>query len=313
MLRRLATRHSREFSEAGGWRDIDRIDALGSRDTPMRRINARAKILVLVAFCIAVVSFPAHSVSALTPYAVFPLAVASIGQVSYRFLLRRLLFAAPFLLAIGVANPWFDRRPVLEIAGVMVTGGWISAASLLLRGVLTVSSVLATVACTGMPAFCDGLRRLGVPAILCTQLDLLHRYLFVVGDEARRMQRAASLRMAGVGGCPEMRLAGGSLCAPCGSYREDGLARPQWRARSLRAYAPLLGTLLLRSTDRAGRVHLAMLSRGFSPHEAPTHPSAQPWNTRDAAFVLGWMAFFSVARCENLAVVLGRMLPGGWL
>lgn len=265
-------------AQGGAWNDIDRIDAWSCRDTPLRRLDARAKIVVAMAYCATVVSFAPYSLSALTPLALFPLALAAIGQIPLRFLVRRLLAAAPFLVTIGIANPIFDRTPVLSLAGHAVSGGWLSLSSLLLRGTLTVSALIATVACTGMSAFCDGLRRLGLPAILCSQLDLLYRYGFVIGDETRRMQRAAQLRT------------------------------PQGRMPPS-LFVPLLGSLLLRSTARAERVHLAMLSRGGMPHD--TLPQPRPWTGCDVAFVAGWLLFFAIARKVNLAVALGHLLTGG--
>lgn len=276
----------------GAWGDVDRIDAMAARDTPMHRLDPRAKILALAAFCGFVVSFPVHVVSALTPFALFPLGVASGGRVPVRFLARRLLPALPFLVAVGVANPWLDRRPALQLAGVAISGGWVSFASLLLRGLLTVSALLAVVACTGMPAFCTALRRLGVPGLVCGQVELLHRYLFVVGDEARRMHRAAILRCAAAG--------------------PSGTPSPHpGRARPPRLYVPLLGALLLRSMDRADRVHLAMLSRGHAADTSPPAAVAHAWTLRDTAFATGWLAFFALARHTNLAAALGRLLTGG--
>ena len=66
-----------------------------------------------------------------------------------------------------------------------------------------------------------------------TQLLLLYRYIFVLGEEALRMTRARSLRSFGR------------------------------RGMGLRVYAQMLGQLLLRTYARAQRVYLAMLCRGF--------------------------------------------------
>ena len=68
---------------------------------------------------------------------------------------------------------------------------------------------------------------------LVTQLLLLYRYIFVLGDEARRMAQARRLR----------------------SFGRRGMG---WRV-----YGQMLGQLLLRTFARAQRIYLAMKARGF--------------------------------------------------
>ena len=75
-----------------------------------------------------------------------------------------------------------------------VAGGWISFLSILLRFVLTVSAAIVLVAVTGIHSLCAALEKLGVPRALVTQLLVLYRYLFVLLDEAGRMDRARALR-----------------------------------------------------------------------------------------------------------------------
>ncbi len=148
-----------------------------------------------------------------------------------------------------------------------------------MRFVLTVSAALVLVACTGMYRLAAALERLGVPQVFVMQLLFLYRYLFVVADEGARMRRAVALR------------AGGR------------------RAMSLRVYGSLVGRLLMRSMDRAQRVHRAMLARGFDGEVrlgARSRVRAADW-----AFLAGWAAWFAAARTWNLAALVGRLAAGG--
>ncbi len=78
------------------------------------------------------------------------------------------------------------------------------------------------------------LRRLRVPGLLITVLALMYRYLFVLIDEAERMQRARRSRTFS--------------------------AR---RAHVWASLATLGGQLFVRSTERAERIYAAMCARGW--------------------------------------------------
>lgn len=260
------------------WIAIGRLDELAGLEAPAHRIDARAKIVVVAAFVAAVMSFPRQEISALTPFLLYPVALMALGDIPARPILRRMLVALPFALVVGMFNPILDRQPVAEFGPFVVTAGWISLASILLRFCLTVGAALALVACTGLPRLGRGLGQLGVPRVFVVQLLFCYRYLFVVADESARMMRAVALRT------------------------EAG------RSLRLRTYGSLLGSLLLRSLDRADRVHRAMVARGFTGEfHTPCRASLR---ASDWAFMAGWLAYFGVARTWNLADGLGRLVAG---
>ncbi|MEI7948498.1 MAG: cobalt ECF transporter T component CbiQ [bacterium] len=258
------------------WIEIGRMDELGRMDTPVHRVDARAKAVVTFTFIAVVMSFPVHEVSALTPFLLFPVALVALGRIPARHILSKILIAAPFALVVGMFNPFMDRQPFAAIGPFTVTGGWMSFTSIMLRFVLTVGAALALVACTGMNRLGAGLGRLGVPRVFVVQLLFLYRYLFVVADEGSNMFRSVELR----------------------SER----ARPL----SLRTYGSLIGTLLLKSMDRAERVYRAMVARGFDGEIRMLRRSSFRWT--DSVFIGGWLAYFIAARAWNLADVLGLLL-----
>lgn len=252
--------------------DFRRFDDLARRDTPLARLDARAKLLATLAFLVTTVSFPRYEVAALLPLAAFPLAMALLGEVPGRILLRKLAIAAPFPLLLGIFNPWLDRSPMLLLGTLEVAGGWLSFASLLLRALLTVSAALL-LATTGMHPLCLALQRQGLPQVFVTQLLLLHRYALLLGGEAARMSAAHRLRAGG-------------------------------RRPGLRVYAALLGHLLLRAVERAQRIHLAMRARGWSGALHSLQPGR--WQPRDSLFLAGCCAFFLLVRAVDLPHWLGQ-------
>ncbi len=257
--------------------DLRLADSLAARDTSLARLDPRAKIVTTLAFLVAVVSFGRYAVVALLPFLLYPVALASMGEVPWRWLLRKLAIAAPFAILVGIANPLLDRAPVEIAPHAAVAGGWISFASILLRFALTVTAALAVVAGTGMNALCAGLAALGTPRVFTAQLLFLWRYAFVLGGEGARMATAREAR--------------------------GGRGSP-----ALAVYGSLAGHLLLRAYERAERIHRAMLARGFDGEIRSLR--ALRWTARDTLFVAGWVAFFALARVFYLPLVLGRLLTG---
>ena len=263
----------------GDWIQIGRMDELARLDTPVHRIDARAKAVTTILFISFVMSFSRYEVSALTPFFLYPLVLMSLGRIPAGFLFRKILVAAPVAVVIGMFNPFLDREPIAAVGGFAITGGWLSFASILVRFILTVSAALVLVACTGMNRLCAGLERMGLPRVFAVQLLFLYRYLFVIVAEGSRMLRSMELRSAGPA------------------------------SMGLRVYGSLVGHLLLRSMARADRIYRAMVARGFDGQIRILLESRLRWV--DAAFVVGWAAFFVVARMWNLAELLGRLFTGG--
>jgi len=258
--------------------EIGWLDSLASRDTPLGRIDPRVKLVTTLAFIVTVLSYGKYQIAALLPLAVYPLVLMGMGDVPARFLIRKLLIASPFAIFVGLFNPLLDRQPVLTLGSHAIAGGWVSYAAILLRFVLTVSAALAMMAGTGIYNICRGMERLGVPSVFTVQVLLLYRYLFVLVDEGLRMVRARALRSAG--------------------NRGLGFA----------VYGAMLGSLLLRTLDRAQRVHAAMCCRGFDGHVR----TIQSLRLRgsDVVFLVGWVGLFVMLRLIDVAGLLGALLTG---
>jgi cobalt/nickel transport system permease protein len=188
------------------------------------------------------------------------------------------LLVSPFAILVGAFNPLLDRAPLGALGPLALTGGWVSFASILVRFVLTVSAALLLVATTGFDAVCAALARLRVPRALVVQLLFMYRYLFVLSDEVSRTSRAFALR-------------------------SPGKPRP-----SPRAAGTLLGQILLRTLQRAERVHTSMVCRGFDGQVRLQRPMR--WRASDAAFVTGWSAFFVLVRTFDLPRLLGVAITG---
>jgi len=261
---------------------VGRMDELARVDSPVHRLDARAKLVTSLVFVVTVMSYPRYEVSALMPLFVFPVSLAAAGRLPAGVLLGKLVVALPFAFFVGLFNPFLDRQAGVQVGTHVISGGWLSFASILLRFTLTVGAALVLVASTGIHRLCAGMEQMGVPRVFAVQLLFLYRYFFVIGDEGLRMRRSVEIRSAG---------------------------RP--RAFGMRVYGHLVGSLLLRAIDRARRIHGTMLARGFDGEIRLLQSAAPKW--RDATFVAGWTVFFLSARFWNLSEMMGMLLARGGL
>lgn len=270
--------------------EIRRLDDLATQDTALHRLDARAKVLVTLAYLVSMLSLERYEVARLLPFAAFPLILAAQGGVPLGLLLRRAALALPFVVFVGIFNPLIDRSVQLTLGPLAITGGMLSFSSIVLRSLLAVTTGLVLVGVTGFDQICRALGRLGMPTALLVQLQFLYRYLFVLADEALRMLHARVQR-----------------CAKN--------SRP-----SLHEYRALLGNLLLRTLDRAGRIHQAMLCRGFNGQMPDLRPTSR-FGPAEWRFCAVWGLFLLAVRILNiprhlgdlplyLAAKAGSLLPG---
>ncbi len=263
-------------SVASGLSAIDRLDRLSRLDTRVHRIDPRAKVVTTAVYIVCVVSYGKYDLLGLLPFAVFPVVLATEGGLPLRFIGRLLLVVSPFALLVGAFNPVFDREVVAQVGAWGVTGGWVSYASIVLRFLLTAGAALVLTATTSFTGICLALQKLKVPDVMVTQLLLLFRYIFVLGDEASRMAQARRLR----------------------SFGRRGM---DWRV-----YGQMLGQLLLRAFARAQRIYLAMKCRGFDGEIRVAQRLR--FGAADLAFVLAWSAVFILFRAVNLPLAVGRLV-----
>jgi len=260
--------------------NIGYLETLSYQKTPLHRLDPRVKLLTTLVFIVAVVSFGKYEITGLIPFLLYPVVLIAVGNLPLGYLARKILLAAPFAFFIGIFNPLLDRAVLVHLGPYAISGGWVSFASIMLRFLLTVSAALILIAGTGLNRVCLALEKIGVPKIFVVQLMFLYRYIFVLTDEALRLGRARALR----------------------SF--------QGRGMGLKVFSYMIGQLLLRTLDRAGRIHLAMLSRGFDGKIRPTRPLKI--HGRDVAFLLGWSALFGLMRWYNIPYLLGNA-AAGWL
>jgi cobalt/nickel transport system permease protein len=262
----------------GALLDFKRLDQLAMGDTGIHHLDPRAKVLATLAFIVSVISFDKYALTAIVPFIVFPVVMVALGNLPPGYIVKKVLLLCPFVLMVGAFNPFFDRVVLFELGPFGVTGGMVSFASIIVKAVLTIGAAIVLVCVTGFPDICWALERMGMPRVFAVQLLFLYRYIFVLTEEGCRVSRAWHLR----------------------SFAGKGLG--------MKSYGSLLGHLLLRTWMRAERVHMAMLSRGFTG-EFHTHKQFR-FGRRELLFLVGWSALFMTFRFHNAAQLLGTFVTG---
>ena len=203
--------------------------------SPVHRAPAHLKILVLLAFTILVVATPADRYLLFGGYLLVTTIVIGISRVPPLYLLKRSLIEVPFLV-FALLLPFVAHGPQTEVLGLTVSEpGLLAAWGLLAKGTIGVLASLTLAATTEPQDLVTGLERLRLPTQLVQIMAFMVRYLDVVTGETQRMKVARESR-------------GFSARDP-----------RQWPV-----LARSTGALFIRSYERGERVHLAMLSRGYT-------------------------------------------------
>ncbi len=252
------------------------MDTLSGGNSFVHKLDPRIKLLTTLAYIIFTVSFGKHDISAMLPLIFYPVFLITAGGLPVMYIMKKVLFVSPFALMIAVFNPILNQNTTLHIGIIGISDGWISFFSIMLRFFLTVTSVIALIASTGFNAVCMAAEKMGMPKIFAVQLLFLYRYIFVMAEEASRMLRARSLRSFGIKG------------------------------KGFNHYGPFIGTLLLRTIDRARRIYLAMCCRGFDGNIRISLNMKIGY--REIIFISTWVLYFIVSRIFNLPEMLGSQI-----
>jgi len=231
----------------------------------IHHLDPRLKLLATLAFILVASSTPPRAWPAFGLLAVLVLAAILASHIPPVEVLKRSLITLPFAGMIALSLPftqggqsvWTWRPFGWELT---VTGeGLLLCGAVLAKAWLSVLAAALLLASTSLFDLLQAMRALHVPAVLISTMSFMYRYLFVLGEEAGRLQTARAARSAGPGG---------------------GLA---WRTRVL---GGMIGSLFIRSYERSERIYAAMLSRGFA---GEIHSLARlAWQRRDSWAGLAW-------------------------
>ena len=156
------------------------LDRWSQGDSPLHRVEARAKILTLLVFLIVLATTPANAVLILVTDAALLLAATVLARLPVMAILLRSLVVLPFSLTFALMS-WLAGEPM-------------RALGLVEKSYLAAFAALLLAATTPMSSLLGGLAKLGTPRLLVFVAQFLYRYLFVISEQAQHMRLAATCR-----------------------------------------------------------------------------------------------------------------------
>jgi cobalt/nickel transport system permease protein len=188
---------------------------------PLAWVPPRLKLFAAIGLISVTALLPRHPTWLYLGPAAILLLLWPICRMPLGYTLRRLLVVEFFILGIAL----------LSVLSPAARPFFFSA---LFKSNLCVFAMLLMTWTTPFQETLQELRRLRLPAVMLTTLALMYRYLPVLAEESKRMQRARASRTF--------------------SHRR----RLIWHNLTL-----IIGQLFVRSADRAERIYLAMCARGW--------------------------------------------------
>ena len=203
--------------------------------SPIHRLPAHVKLLALLGLMLTVVATPREWYPVFAGYLAALLVVIALSRVPPTYIAKRMVIEVPFVV-FAALMPFIATGPRTEVLGLTVSEpGLLAAWGLLAKGTLGVIASLTLAATTEPRDLLAGLEKLRFPTQLVQIMGFMLRYLEVVAEEMRRMRIARESR--------------------------------GFQARNVRHWPVLArsaGALFIRSYERGERVHLAMMSRGYT-------------------------------------------------
>ncbi len=239
-LRRRRRQNGQADAQEPDW-SAPVLDEAADRDSPFHRWDARLKIASLFIYCFLVVSLQTLTWAA----AALAISIAAVmaSRIPWSRPLRRLAamsgFLTMFLIVVPLTAPAVPGETLIVLdpfSSLILHGEGLRLATLVVVKACAIALLMEPLLATApLAVTLQALAALRLPNAICQMILLAHRYIHVLGHEARRMHRSMRLR----GFAPRTDLA------------------------TLRAYGNFLGMLFVRSFDRTQRVFEAMQSRGY--------------------------------------------------
>jgi cobalt/nickel transport system permease protein len=244
------------------------LDQYSALESPVHQLDARAKIIAFLSLIVISVSTPPEAGTAFLGYGAFLAVMAAASRLPFGHVLRRAWIIVPFVVMVAIFIPFMKGgggyslgvgSPGVARSGLMML--W----NVLVKSAIAIFSMILLSSTTPFPSLMRGFERLKTPRVLVMLASFAYRYIFVLVDEAERMERARDSR--GYGG------------------------RWLWQAKVI---GQMIGTLFLRSYERSERVYVAMVSRGFDGRIVA--PAEARMAAGDYAFVAASVGFFVTLR-----------------
>jgi cobalt/nickel transport system permease protein len=217
------------------------IDQYSGLDSFVHHLDPRTKLLCSLAFILAVVLTPQGTWKVYAVYLLILLVLIWLSRLPVKYILQRSLVIFPFVIMIAIFVPFFKQG---QVAASWDIGSWHIAityeglavlVNVIVKSWLCILCLIVLSSSTKFEQLLHGMYRLRVPQVFVQITSFMYRYMFVLADQAMRMQMARDSRNYGLN-----------------------------RSNIFKTMGNMIGMLFIRSYERAERIYAAMLSRGYS-------------------------------------------------
>ena len=198
------------------------IDTYADLNTPLHKLNAKTKIILLFAILLLIIFSPIRHFTLFLFYGLAVAALIYLSRVPLRFIFKRVAEIAPFIIIISIST-LFKKQ------------GYILFLNCTVKAILAIVLILIASSTTRFSHLLETLRQFKVPNIFIHLLSFMYRYSFLLEDEFLRISRAYQSRNIN---------------------NKDNFSK-------VKILSNILGTIFIRTYERAERVYLAMCSRGY--------------------------------------------------
>ncbi len=200
------------------------IDKYSKLDSLVHKLDPRTKIISFFMFIIFVITTPQADFFQFASYAAVILLVILLSKVPLGYIFKRACVIIPFVVLVAIFVPFMNETQ----------DGFRIFWNVLIKSFLAILATIMLSSATKFPELLHGFELLKLPKILILILSFMYRYIFVLTDEAGRMERARSSRYFG------------------GEY-----------LRQAKIIGNIIGLLFIRAYERGERVYQSMAARGF--------------------------------------------------
>jgi cobalt/nickel transport system permease protein len=234
-------------------------------------VDPRVALLCVLAFVTVQAATPIEEWPRFVGYAALLLASVLCSRVSAAWLLKRLLLALPFVIAVGISVAFVrpSSESTVRLPGTSLALSaplLILLASVAAKATLSITALSLPVALWEAPVLLRAMQSLRVPRLFVMLMAFMWRYVYLLTEEGRRMTQARDAR------------------GPRGGF-----------VRRILTVGAMTGSLFIRGYERAERVGHAMVARGYDGSVRLLVPLRR-FGTTDAAVVLAVAAALCVLR-----------------
>lgn len=239
--------------------------------TFIHELAPHIKIISGLLFIVVAVSTPITNIYAYVSFFALIFIALALAKLSFKTVAVRSLIEIPFVL-FAFLMPFFGTGASYEFLGFTIyEDGIRSGVAIIAKGTLGILTAILISSTTTARELLRGLENLKLPALMVQIASFMLRYINVVNDEMERMRIARASR----------------------GFEASGL-------RHWKVLAHSIGALFIRSYERGERVHLAMISRGYS--------GLMPKDLHVQSSLVEFLKGFSLPLLAFIAVVISGVI-----